>query len=156
MSQSVMQNIWFAIFKVRVISRAHMIKIWQFLVYLLNCWSFCYQIWFYITTCTLKALHVYSFFWLQHAGVLDTKTATCWQVRYPLWWRTWLCHVMCNKSTAKWKQLWAVWASTTSPTGNIWSNLCTTKNCNICYCYGLNVLPWGLASHHCYHSAAIV
>ena len=46
MSQSVMQKDWFAISKVTVTARAHMIKIWQFLLYLLNCWSFCYQTWF--------------------------------------------------------------------------------------------------------------
>ena len=46
MSQSVMQKDWFAIFKVTVTARAHMIKIWQFLLYLLDCWSFCYQTWF--------------------------------------------------------------------------------------------------------------
>ena len=42
MGQTVMQENWFAISKVKVIARAHMIKIWQFLLYLLNCWSFCY------------------------------------------------------------------------------------------------------------------
>ena len=30
-------------FKVKVTARAHMIKIWQFRLYLLNCWSFCNQ-----------------------------------------------------------------------------------------------------------------
>ena len=40
MSQSVMQKDWFAIFKVKFTARALMIKIWQFLWYLLNCWSF--------------------------------------------------------------------------------------------------------------------
>ena len=30
----------FAIFKVKVTARARIIKIWQFLLYLLNCWSF--------------------------------------------------------------------------------------------------------------------
>ena len=44
--QSVMQKDCFAIFKVKATARAHMIKIWQFLLYLLNCWSFCYHIWF--------------------------------------------------------------------------------------------------------------
>ena len=46
MRQSVMQTDWFAFFKVKVTARAHMIKIWQFLLYLLNCWSSCYQTWF--------------------------------------------------------------------------------------------------------------
>ena len=46
MSRSVMQKDWFAIFRVKVAARAHMIKIWQFLLYLLNCWPFCYQTWF--------------------------------------------------------------------------------------------------------------
>ena len=46
MSQSIMQKDWFAIFKVKVTARAHMIKIRQFLLYLLNCWSFCYRTWF--------------------------------------------------------------------------------------------------------------
>ena len=41
-----MQEDWFAIFKVKVIARAYMIKIWQFVLCLLNCWSFCYQTWF--------------------------------------------------------------------------------------------------------------
>ena len=40
------KKIWFAIFKVKVTVGAHMIKIWQFLLYLLNCWSVCYQTWF--------------------------------------------------------------------------------------------------------------
>ena len=35
-----------AIFKVKVKTRARMIKIWQFLLYLLYCWSFCYKTWF--------------------------------------------------------------------------------------------------------------
>ena len=43
MSWNVMQKDWFAIFKVKVTARANMIKIWQFLLYRLNCWSFCYQ-----------------------------------------------------------------------------------------------------------------
>ena len=46
MSQSVMHKDWFVIFKVKVTARAHMIKIWEFLLYFLNCWSFCYQTWF--------------------------------------------------------------------------------------------------------------
>ena len=33
-------------FKVKVSAWAHLIKIWQFLLYLLNCWSLCYQTWF--------------------------------------------------------------------------------------------------------------
>ena len=43
MSWSVTQKDWLAIFKVRVTARALMTKVWQFLLYLLNCWSFCYQ-----------------------------------------------------------------------------------------------------------------
>ena len=46
MSQSVMQRDLFAIFKVNVTAKAHKIKIRQILLYLLNCWSFCYQPWF--------------------------------------------------------------------------------------------------------------
>ena len=38
MSRSLMQKDWFAIFKVKVTARAHMIKIWLFLLYFLNCW----------------------------------------------------------------------------------------------------------------------
>ena len=49
MSQSVMQKDWFSIFKAKVTARAFMIKLWQFLLYLLNCWSFCYQTWFVST-----------------------------------------------------------------------------------------------------------
>ena len=42
MNLSVMQKDWFAIFKVKIKARAsYMIKIWQFLHHLLNCWSFC-------------------------------------------------------------------------------------------------------------------
>ena len=55
MSRSVMQKDWLAIFKVKVTARAHMIKIWQFLLYLLNCWSFCYQTWF---DCTYHKLEL--------------------------------------------------------------------------------------------------
>ena len=40
LSWSVMQKDWFAIFKVKVTARAYMIIIWQFLLYLLNCWFF--------------------------------------------------------------------------------------------------------------------
>ena len=46
MSRSVTQKDLFAIFKVKVTARVHMIKIRQFLLYLLNCWSFFYQTWF--------------------------------------------------------------------------------------------------------------
>ena len=45
MSLSVMQKDWFAIFKINVTPRTHIIKIWQFLLYLLNHWSFCSQTW---------------------------------------------------------------------------------------------------------------
>ena len=45
-SKIVFQKDWFAIFKIKVTARVHMIKIWQFLSYLSNCWSFCYQTWF--------------------------------------------------------------------------------------------------------------
>ena len=50
MSRSVMQKDWFAVFKFRVTVRAHLIK-YDFLPYLLNCWSFgsqMYVIWWYI------------------------------------------------------------------------------------------------------------
>ena len=40
------QKVWYAIFKVKVIEGAHMIKIWQFLLYLLNWRPFCFQTWF--------------------------------------------------------------------------------------------------------------
>ena len=49
MSQNVVQKDWLAIFKVKVTARAHMIKIGQLLLYLLNGWSFCYQNWFVST-----------------------------------------------------------------------------------------------------------
>ena len=49
MSQGVMLKDWFAIFKVKVTARAHMIEIWQFLLYFLNCWPFCCQTWFHDT-----------------------------------------------------------------------------------------------------------
>ena len=45
-SQSVMQKNWFTIFNVKVTARAYIIKIWLFLLYLLNCWSVCNQTWF--------------------------------------------------------------------------------------------------------------
>ena len=38
MSWCIMLKDWFAIFKVKVTARAHMIKVWQFLLYLMNCW----------------------------------------------------------------------------------------------------------------------
>ena len=40
MSQSVLQKDWFTIFNVKVTAKAPMIKVWQFLLYLLNCSSF--------------------------------------------------------------------------------------------------------------------
>ena len=43
MSWRVMLKDWFGIFKVKVTISAHMMKIWQLLLYLLKCWSFCYQ-----------------------------------------------------------------------------------------------------------------
>ena len=46
MSQSVMKKDWFSIFEGKVTARAHVIKLWQFLLYPLNCWSICYQTWF--------------------------------------------------------------------------------------------------------------
>ena len=41
----VIQKNWFIIFKVKITSRAYTIKIWLFLLYLLNCWSICNQTW---------------------------------------------------------------------------------------------------------------
>ena len=45
-SQSVMQKKWFTVFNVKVTVRSYMIKIWLILLYLLNSWSVCNQIWF--------------------------------------------------------------------------------------------------------------
>ena len=42
----VMQKNWFTIFSVKVTVRAYIIKIWLFLLYVLNCWSVCNQTWF--------------------------------------------------------------------------------------------------------------
>ena len=50
MSQSVMQKNWFTVFNVKVTARAYIIKIWLFLLYLLNCWPACNQTWFDSTT----------------------------------------------------------------------------------------------------------
>ena len=41
-----MQKTWFTVLNVKVTARAYMIKIWQFLLYLLNCWLICNQTWF--------------------------------------------------------------------------------------------------------------
>ena len=46
-NQIVMQKKWFAFFKVKVTAGDHMIKIWLFLQYVLNCWSFYKQTCFY-------------------------------------------------------------------------------------------------------------
>ena len=46
---------WLAIFKVKVTARTHIIKIWQFLLYFLNCRSFRYQTMF---GCTLSQARV--------------------------------------------------------------------------------------------------
>ena len=43
---NVMQKNWFAISKVKVTARAYVIKVWLFLLYPLNFWSACNQIWF--------------------------------------------------------------------------------------------------------------
>ena len=42
----VMQKNWFTVFNVKVTARAYIIKIWLFVLYLLNCWSVCNQTWF--------------------------------------------------------------------------------------------------------------
>ena len=47
MSWSVIRKNWYAIFKVKLTARAHMIQIWLFVLYPLNCWSFFKQTWFY-------------------------------------------------------------------------------------------------------------
>ena len=44
--QCVMQKNWFTIFKFKVTAKGYIIKIWLFLVYLLNCWPVCNQTWF--------------------------------------------------------------------------------------------------------------
>ena len=76
MSRRVMQKDWFAIFKVKVTASAHMIKIWQFLLYLLNCWSFCYQTWFnsnnHKPMCFMKKLDCY----VQGQGHRKIKTVS--------------------------------------------------------------------------------
>ena len=54
-SWSVIQKDWFAIFKVKFTARAYMIRIWWFLLYLLNCWSICYHTWFDSTLSLTKA-----------------------------------------------------------------------------------------------------
>ena len=46
MSQIGFETDWFAVFKFKVTVVDNMIKMWQFLLYPLNCWSFCYQTWF--------------------------------------------------------------------------------------------------------------
>ena len=45
-SQSVMQKNWFTVFNVMFTLRAYIIKIWLYLLYLLNCWSVCNLTWF--------------------------------------------------------------------------------------------------------------
>ena len=42
----VMQKSWFTIFNVKVTTRDYVIKIFQFLLYLLNCWFVCTKMWF--------------------------------------------------------------------------------------------------------------
>ena len=53
MSQSVIQKKnWFTVFHVKVTARAYIIRMWLFLLYLLNCWSVCNQTFFiYIYVC---------------------------------------------------------------------------------------------------------
>ena len=46
MRQCVLWKDWFTIFNVKVTARAYIIKIWLFLLHLLNCWSICNQTWF--------------------------------------------------------------------------------------------------------------
>ena len=45
LSWGVRHTDWFAIFKVKVTARAHMIKIWLFLLHFLNCWFLGNQTW---------------------------------------------------------------------------------------------------------------
>ena len=47
MSHCVMQKNWFTVFNVKVTVRDYIIKIWLYLLYLLNYWSICNQTWFW-------------------------------------------------------------------------------------------------------------
>ena len=47
---SVLKKNWFTIFHVKISERAYVIKMWLFLLYLLNYWSVCNQTWFVSTT----------------------------------------------------------------------------------------------------------
>ena len=56
---------WFTVFSVKVTARAYISKILLFLLYLLNCWSVCNQIWFDSTAS--EAGVSYLKFWLLHS-----------------------------------------------------------------------------------------
>ena len=52
-----MQQTSFAIFKVKVAARARMIKYDSFVLYLLNCWPFCYKTLFDSTLSSAKVFY---------------------------------------------------------------------------------------------------
>ena len=54
MRQCVMQKNCFIIFNFKVTARAYIIKIWLFLLNLLNCWSVCNKTWFDSTECPVE------------------------------------------------------------------------------------------------------
>ena len=69
-SQSVMQKNRFIVFNVKVTARAYIIKIWLFLLYLLNYLSVCHQTWFDSTasqagvSCGKMGLLLDDIFWI--------------------------------------------------------------------------------------------
>ena len=68
----------FAVFKIKVITRADMIKTWLFLLYLLNCWFFGNQTWsddtlsWHKPECLLKK---------RKKGLLQSRSRSQWKVR---------------------------------------------------------------------------
>ena len=95
MSWSVIQKNSFRICKVKVTARAYIIEIWLFLLYLLNFWSVCKQIWFTLMVhhhkfeCPVKK-------WIAVFKVRVTVKA--WSVHECLFWWYLLNHsTFCNQ-----------------------------------------------------------
>ena len=76
MSQCVMQKNWFTIFNVKVTARIYIIKIWLYLLYLLNCWSVCNQTWFDSTASNARES-------CEKTGLLHSRSRL--QQRFSMW-----------------------------------------------------------------------
>ena len=82
----------FTIFKVKVTVRAYLLKIWLFLLYLLNCWFVCNQTWYLSTTSYAGVFCEKLDYCIQGQG--DSEGSECqWMSRWNL-----NCQTFCNQT----------------------------------------------------------